>query len=207
MRPRPAGTSRPVRTRGLAVLLLLAAAAAGCSPGVQVVGDAAGLPRCVPVADDAVGGMVLMAQSVPAARWLPCVRQVPPGWTFWALQADDTGTEIHFGSDRDGTDALTVLLRGGCDLAGASEVPSEQPEMRRWERVTRVTSGYAGERHYVFAGGCVTFRFDLRGTTRAEPVATITDALGFLSRAALARQVRAATDGRLELDPPGRAAG
>jgi hypothetical protein len=194
-----------VRCR-LAGLLLAAAVTAGCSGGVQV-GEAAGLPRCVPVADDAVGGMVLMAQSVPTAAWLPCVRQVPPGWTFFALLAGDDGTTLRFTSDRDGDTALTVLLRHDCDRTGASEVPSEQPEMRRFERVTRVTSGYAGERHYVFTGGCVTFRFDLRGTTRAEPVAAITEAFGFLSRAALARQVRAATDGRLELDPDGRAAG
>lgn len=195
------------RRRRLAGLLLAAAATAGCSTGVQVGGTAAGLPRCVPTGNDAVGGLVLMAQSAPTATWLPCVREVPVGWTFSALQADDAGTTVRFRSDRDGENALTVLVRRDCDLTGASEVPSEQPEMRRWERVTRVTSGYGGERHYVFTGGCATFRFDLRGRTRAEPVATITEAFGFISRQTLARQVRDATDGRLELDPGGSAAG
>jgi hypothetical protein len=159
------------------------------------------------MAGDAAGGTVLMAQSVPTAAWLPCVRQVPAGWTFSELLAKDGETTIRFLSDRDGDAALTVLLRTDCDLAGASEVPSEQPEMRRWERVTRITSGYGGERHYVFTGGCVTFRFDLRGMTRAEPVATITEAIGFISRQTLARQVRDSTDGRLQLDPGDRAAG
>jgi hypothetical protein len=191
----------------LAGLLVLAGAAAGCMGPVHVVGDAAGLPRCVPLAGDAAGGTILMAQSVPTAAWLPCVRQVPPGWTFYQLLADEDGTTVRFLSDRDGDTALAVLFRRDCDLAGASEVPSEQPEMRRYERVTRVTSGYGGERHYVFTGGCVTFRFDLRGATRAEPVATITEAFGFISRQTLARQVRESTDGRLELDPGPRAAG
>jgi hypothetical protein len=148
-----------------------------------------------------------MAQSVPTAQWLPCIRRVPVGWVFFALLAEDNQTTIKFLSDRDGDNALSVLLRRDCDLTGASEVPSEQPEMRRYERVTRVTSGYGGERHYVFTGGCVTFRSDLRGETRAEPVATITEACGFLSRQTLARQVRESTDGRLELDPGGQAAG
>jgi hypothetical protein len=79
-------------------------------------------------------------------------------------------------------------------------VPSERPEMRRYERVTRVSSGYGGERHYTFAGGCVTYKFDLRGGTRAEPVAAISESLGFMSRASLARQVHDSSDGRLELD-------
>ena len=187
--------------RRLAALLLLAAATAGCSEGIQLVGDAAGLPRCVPTARDAVGGMVVMAQSVPSATWLPCVRQVPPGWTFYALLPDDAGTTIRFMSDRDGENALTVLLRRDCDLTGASEVPSEQPEMRRWERVTRITSGYGGERHYVFSGGCVTFRFDLRGSTRAEPVAAVSESLAFLSRQKLDEMVRQVSGDRLHLDP------
>ena len=72
--------------------------------------------------------------------------------------------------------------------------------MRRYERVTRISHGYGGERHYTFTGGCVTYRFDLRGNTRAEPVATISESLGFLSRASLARQVHDSSDGRLELD-------
>ncbi len=113
---------------------------------------------------------------------------------------EDGQTRIGFSSDRDGAHALTVYLRPSCDLTGATEVPSERPEMRRYERVTRISNGYGGERHYTFTGGCVTYRFDLQGDTRAEPVAAISESLGFLSRASLARQVHDSSDGRLELD-------
>ena len=72
--------------------------------------------------------------------------------------------------------------------------------MRRFERVTKVSDGYRGERHYTFAGGCVTYRFDLRGSTRAEPVATISESLAFLSRQKLDEMVRHVSGDRLRLD-------
>ena len=114
---------------------------------------------------------------------------------------EDGRTAIGFSSDRDGSSTLTVYLRRSFDLSGATEVPSEQPEMRRWERVTRVSHGYGGDRHYTFAGGCITYRLDLRGSIRAEPVAAISEALGFLRRSSVAaQQVHDSSDGRLELD-------
>lgn len=188
--------------RGLAVLTLALAttgSVTGCL-NAEVVGSATGLPRCAPEPGDVAGGMVLMAQSVPSAQWLPCVREVPVGWRFVAFDARDGQTSIRLGSDREGMTALTVLLRPSCELAGAAEVPSEWPELRRYELVTRVSSGYGGERHYTFTGGCVTYRFDLRGDSRAEAVAAVTDSLGFVSRRSVARQVRERSDGRLELD-------
>ncbi len=185
--------------RALLVLAVLAPALAGCV-NAEVVGSATGLPRCAAEADDLAGGMVLMAQSVPTASWLPCVRRVPVGWTFVGFDARDGETSIRFGSDREGMEALTVLVRPSCDLTGAAEVPSEWPELRRYERVTRVSSGYGGERHYTFPGGCVTYRFDLRGDSRAEAVAVVTDSLGFVTRDSVEQQVRDHSDGRLELD-------
>jgi hypothetical protein len=187
-----------VRRRVLTGVVVLAAAA-GCGTNVSV-GEAAGLPRCAPAGNVAEGGTVLMAQSVPTAGWLPCVRQLPPGWSFASFLPRKGRTEMAFDSDRDGTHALVVILQPSCDVTGATEVPSEHPEMRRYERVTRVTRGFGGERHYVFTGGCVTYRFDLRGTTRAEPVAVMSEALGFLSRNTVARRVRDTSDGRQELD-------
>lgn len=184
--------------RRAAVLALALLATTGCINAT--VGSATGLPRCAPETDGVPRGMVLMAQSVPSAQWLPCVRQVPVGWTFVAFDARDGQTSIRFGSDRDGMTALTVLVRPSCDLAGAAEVPSEWPELRRYERVTRVTSGYGGERHFTFTGGCVTYRFDLRGDSRAEAVAVVTDSLGFVSRESVAKQVRVGSDDRLRLD-------
>ena len=65
----------------------------------------------------------------------------------------------------------------------------------------RVSAGYGGERYYTFDGGCVTYRFDLRGSTRAEPVAAVSESLAFLSRQKLDEMVRQVSGGRLRLDP------
>lgn len=49
----------------------------------------------------------------------------------------------------------------------------------------------------------MAYRFDLQGDSRAEAVAVVTDALAFVGRQSLARQVREVSDGRLELDGAG----
>lgn len=184
------------------VLLLLAGlAASGCvNTGPVDVGQQ---PTCTSPAGTVRRGLLIMAQAVPGAQWLPCIRTVPPGWSYAEIRPRDGEAELFFNSDRDGVHALTVRLRPSCDLAGATEVPSEQPEMRRYERVTRVSTGYGGERHYVFAGGCVTLRFDLHGSTRAEPVAAAAESIAFLSRRNLDEMVRQVSDDRLRLDAGG----
>jgi hypothetical protein len=184
-----------------AVLALLALLAAGCVDTGPV--DVGQQPTCTSPAGTVRRGLLIMAQAVPDAQWLPCIRTIPPGWSFTGLRPRDGEAALFFDSDRDGVHALTVLLRPSCDLTGATQVPSEQPEMRRYERVTRVSTGYGGERHYVFAGGCVTLRFDLRGSTRAEPVAAAAESIAFLSRRNLDQMVRHVSDNRLRLDARG----
>jgi hypothetical protein len=64
-----------------------------------------------------------------------------------------------------------------------------------------VTPGYVGDRYYTFEGGCVTYHFNLRGTTRGEPLAGVAQGVGFVSRDTVRQLVSAASDGRLSLDP------
>ena len=189
-----------MRRPALMSLLLLAALAGGCVNTGALAEDVGRLPNCTSQPGTVRRGVLIMAQAVPSAQWLPCIRTVPAGWTFDEIRPRDGQVTMLFSSDRDGMHALTVLLRPSCDLTGATEVPSEHPEMRRFERVTRVSDGYGGERNYTFAGGCVTYRFDLRGSTRAEPVATISESLAFLSRQKLDEMVRQVSDDRLRLD-------
>jgi len=189
-----------VRRPALLCWLLLLAFAGGCVNSGALAEDVGRLPNCTSQPGTVRRGVLIMAQAVPSAQWLPCIRTVPPGWSFDEIRPRDGEVSMLFSSDRDGMHALTVLLRPSCDLTGATEVPSEHPEMRRFERVTRVSDGYAGERHYTFDGGCVTYRFDLRGTTRAEPVAALSESLAFLSRQKLDQMVRQVSGDRLRLD-------
>jgi hypothetical protein len=181
-----------------AAVLLLAGCGGGGESTVVTVGDAGNVPDCRSPADPQ---LVLMAQAVPTASRLPCVHAIPAGWAFGRFVARDGQARFVLGSDRDGVEAVTVLLEPACDSAGSTPVRSEVAGATRSERVTRVTSGYGGQRYYRFAGGCVTYRFDLEGTTRAEPVAAASQALGFLPREEVARAIDEESDGRLRLDP------
>jgi hypothetical protein len=193
--------SRSRRTAAAVVLLAAPLSAAGCGGGSTSVSDE--LPACAS-GDDATAahGVVLMAQAVPTAAWVPCVESVPVGWTFAGLDAHSGGARFWLDSDRDGTHAIEVALDAGCDTGGATEIPSEREDLRRFERVTQVTPQYHGRRYYVFDGGCVTVVFTLTGENGGEPLALATQSLGVVSREELAAQVHEESGGRLHLDPP-----
>jgi len=162
-------------------------------------------PACSQGDEGAAGnGVVLMAQSVPTAEWVPCLRTaLPIGWGFQHLDARSGVARFSLNSDRDGQQAIEVRLEKGCHTAGATEVPSDRDEMDRLERVTMTTPRFEGERYYVFDGGCITFVFRLGGQSRAEALALATQTVGAVRRSTLVEQVREESDGRPELDPPG----
>ena len=193
----PPGARRAVGGALLATVLLVA----GCGNGGTSVSSE--VPACA--AGDgatAANGVVLMAQSVPTATWLPCVENVPVGWSFAGLDARSGSSRFWLDSDRDGVHAIEVRLTSGCDTRGATEIPSDLDDLRRFERVTQVSPQYLGRRYYVFDGGCLTFVFTLSGDNRGEPLALATQSLGVVSREALAEQVYEASGERLHLDPP-----
>jgi hypothetical protein len=151
-------------------------------------------------------GVVLMAQSVPTASWVPCLNPLPPGWHFTDMVARNGSARFFLDSDRNDMDApraIEVLLTESCDTDGASSVPSDRDGMRRFERVTEVSPTYIGSRYYVFEGGCITVLFTLSGDDRSEPLAVATQIVGALPRDDLRDLVREQSGGRLELDPPG----
>ncbi len=194
--PRRRAVPRGTATALLGTTLLTG----GCTASTSVSGA---LPGCA-TGDDAgaANGVVLMAQSVPTASWVPCVESVPVGWTFAGLDAQSGSARFWLDSDRDGAHAIEVVLTEDCDTAGATEIPTDQEGLRRFERVTQVSPQYHGRRHYVFDGGCSTIVFRLAGENRGEPLALATQSLGVVSREELAAQVHQESGGRLHLDPP-----
>jgi hypothetical protein len=160
------------------------------------------------VGDEATpsNGVVLMAQSVPTASWVPCLNPLPPGWHFTEMNARNGSARFYLDSDRNDIEsprAIEVLLTESCDTTGASRVPSDRDGMRRFERVTQVSPTYVGSRYYVFDGGCITVLFTLSGVDRSEPLAVATQIIGTVPREDLQDLVREESGGRLELDPPG----
>jgi hypothetical protein len=143
-----------------------------------------------------------MAQSVPTASWVPCLRTtLPLGWTFQHLDARNGISRFWLNSDRDGQKAIEVRLEDSCTTAGSTQIASDREGMRRLERVTRTTPHFEGERYYVFDGGCITFVFRLSGDNPGEPLSLATQVVGSVSRAELQNQVRDESNGRLTLDP------
>jgi hypothetical protein len=191
----------PSRRTAATALLTVPLLLTGCAGGST--STSAALPACAG-GDDAraANGVVLMAQAVPTAAWVPCVESVPVGWTFAGLDARAGSARFWLDSDRDGLHAIEVRLTAGCDTSGATEIPSERNGLRRFEQVTQVTPQYLGRRHYLFRGGCMTVVFRLSGDNRGEPLALASQSLGVVDREELAAQVHEASGGRLHLDPP-----
>ncbi len=146
-------------------------------------------------------GVVLLAQSVPSASWVPCLEVIPLGWDVSGLEATDDDARFWLDSNRDGVRAVEIRLDESCDTGGATRIPSDREAMQRWERVEQVTPQYVGTRHYVFAGGCISLVFRLTGENRAEPLGFATQGIGAVPRDAVREAVREQTEGRLELDP------
>lgn len=185
---------------GIALLVIVTA---GCS----VSNDPSGLPTCEQPASGLNSALVLMAQSVPTASQLPCVRSVPVGWEFDGFQARNGRARFQLIASREQSREVVVEMRDECDVTGAAQLPGQESGIRRFERITGAGSVYAGERYHVYQGGCTTYRFDLPGTIGRQALNTVAGALGFVSRETLRQQVREHSDGRLELDPSPAAPG
>lgn len=192
---------------GPLLALLVGLGLSGCSSDVTAseattaTGD---LPTCKESGDGtAAHSVLLMAQSVPSASWVPCMgTSLPLGWHFLSLNVHDGLSRFWLNSDRDGDRAIQVRLEKSCDTEGATEIPSDQEGLQRFERVTLTTPRFEGKRYYTFDGGCITFIFRLDGESRGEALALATQSVDAISRADLDAQVHDASEGRLSLDPP-----
>jgi tRNA A-37 threonylcarbamoyl transferase component Bud32/membrane-associated phospholipid phosphatase len=138
----------------------------------------------------------LMAQSVPSASLVPCVQLVPVDWKIANVAVNNGRSVITLDHDRGGRAAMRVELTASCDLAGATEVTSEQPRAPRYFRIDSAT------RAYTFPGGCVTQRFNAAAPSplRLSDTAS-TELVGFITREELRQALARRSDGRLRLDP------
>jgi hypothetical protein len=177
---------------------------AACSRQVHV-GDRESGPQCGASVDQlaergSVSGLLLMAQSVPAASLVPCVRPLPYGWSFGRLEATDRGAHFWLTSDHHGDTAVRVDLGRDCSPAGATQMASDEPLTARYDKIDQADGGYRGDRFYRYAGGCITHHFDLHRTVSSDDAIVITQVLGMITRDALQRYVHDYSDGRFELD-------
>jgi len=171
-------------TAGMATATLLLG---GCA-----LASGATTPWCEP-------GMRLgiLAQSVPEAAYVPCISQLPTGWTFEGLEVDDSGATISLESDRADRE-VTVALTSSCDVSEATPITPSDEGVRTYHRVDSIDPRYAGQLLDVFPGGCVTVDYDFQ---RGRHVALVTEmqaAVGLFTRLELRQALAADLDVRLD---------
>jgi tRNA A-37 threonylcarbamoyl transferase component Bud32 len=147
--------------------------------------------------------LLLEAQSVPSASMVPCVRTLPTGWSLARATVNDGRTVLTLNNDRAGPDAMVVRLTSGCDTRGATQVPSDRPETRRYVLVEGVSPQFLATRFDVFPGRCDATRFSAPAERRAELTTEATLLLDFTTRQALQQALDQRSNGRLRLDPEG----
>ena len=143
----------------------------------------------------------LMAQSVPSASLIPCLQLVPVDWTVANVAVNNGRSVITLDHDQAGSGSMVVRLSASCDLAGATEVTSEQPGARRYLRVDPNSTEFSATRAYTFPGGCVTHRFRAAGPSALRLSDTASTEFGFITREELGRALSQRSHGRLKLDP------
>jgi membrane-associated phospholipid phosphatase len=130
----------------------------------------------------------LLAQSVPSASQVPCLRPLPAGWSVGQVTVNNGRAVINLNHDRAGSNALVVELTATCDAQG--------------QRVDRQTPRYEAVTVDPFPGGCVTTTASVPAANRAEVTRDLPTMLGYTSRQALQEALDERSGGRLRLDPP-----
>jgi len=144
----------------------------------------------------------LLAQSVPSASLVPCVRSLPVGWMVGNVTVNNGRSVIPLNHDRAGTGALVLRLTAHCDPQGATQITSNQPQVRSYQRIDRQTPGFEATRFDLFPGGCVTAQATVPVANRAEVTSQLATIVGYTSRQTLQQTLDERSGGRLRLDPP-----
>ena len=142
-----------------------------------------------------------MAQSVPSASLVPCVRYLPVGWNVAEVAVNNGRSLITLNHDRAGDRALVVRLTASCDPNGAVEGPSATTGVRHSQRIESPTGEFTATWYDQFPGGCVTSRLHLTTDPNGEFAGQAPQVLEFTTRVALQAALSRRSDGRLQLDP------
>jgi hypothetical protein len=175
----PRRITRGGRLALLAVVTLGAAATlAGCAASGGTVPASAGT---VPGCGDPVR-LAIIAQSVPSASYIPCIRGLAPGWGTSGFDPNQDGTSFLLNSDRSPGRPATVRLTAACDVSRASPSPPRAPGALTYTRLDSISPRFAGTVYDVFPGGCISYRFDFAPGSQIALAEQFKDAIGLYPR-------------------------
>jgi serine/threonine protein kinase len=120
----------------------------------------------------------LMAQSVPSASLVPCVRILPAGWSVAEVAVNNGRSVLTLNHDRAGEGALVVRLTAGCDPGRAVERPSPTAGVQRYQRTESRADEFTATSYDQFPGGCVTSRMRATGDPNGEFAAQAPEVVG-----------------------------
>ena len=162
------------------ILLVVAFAAVGAACSVR---DTLPAPTCGP--DSSI---IIVAQSVPTASYVPCLDELPAGWMVSTVEVNQDHSVVTLDSDRAGQSAATLRFERTCAIGAVA--PTDRPDIARRLVVDRSASSFSAQSYYGFPGGCVTLLFDFdRGAPAAESRA-LAESLVLLSREELNEDIR-----------------
>ena len=134
--------------------------------------------------------MILAAQAVPSAAFLPCIAALPSGWTTTGAEIASGRTTFQLDSGPAGLQTVTITLTATCDIAGAQQIPSDQPGRSQFERPPSLVPEHSDVRYYVFPGGCVTYQFFFAPGASPVLATTVDSAVAFMPRSELVSYVQ-----------------
>ena len=162
------------------------------------------LTGCAAVRDEVPGcgaplRLAIIAQSVPSASYVPCIRQLPQGWTTSSFDPLRGATRFTLNSDRAPGSPVTIRLVPRCSPGAASSVPPRAPGVLTFTRLYSLSPRVTGRLYDVFPGGCVTYSFSFPLGVHIGLMEEFESAVGLYSR----QQLRVTLEQQLgvELDP------
>jgi hypothetical protein len=165
------------------IAIVLAAVSTGCRASSDY-----SLPGCKRLEDST---FALMAQAVPSATALPCITQLPVGWTFSGSSIRNGAAQMWLDSTIAGAHAVQVDLRAECDVGEAVKVPPAPDEVGMSAFVQPdLPPGFNGVRFLTFAGGCVAYRYRFAGDAPPTLALEAEDALSFVPRSEIVAVVQ-----------------
>lgn len=126
--------------------------------------------------------LAVVAQSVPSASYVPCIRDLPPGWTTSGFDPTQDGTSFLLNSDRSPGRPVEVRFTATGNVRGASPSPSRAPGVLTYTRLDSISPRFAGTLYDVFPGGCASYRFDFGSGSQIELMEQFEQAVGLYPR-------------------------
>jgi hypothetical protein len=151
--------SRERGQRGARAVLAAVIAAVMFAAATALTGCAAASSDTVPHCDDPLR-LAIIAQSLPTAAYVPCIRDLPQGWSTSGFDSTQSGTSFLLDSDRSPGRPVRVRLTATCRPGIASPSPPRAPGALTYTRLTSVRPRFTGTLYDVFPGGCVSYAFD-----------------------------------------------